>query len=355
MLLLFASSPAESIVMPEISCLVCAALGVQNDIAGLVAGAEGTAVSGVVQGSSSSTASGFVSGVTDAAVFRGGFVQARQSIESSTPAVFSGRPESSVQGIFRGCNQCSASALLIGEEVLSEPLYGAFTVKNMSDPDISASGEDIYTVLSLRFDYDWATGEFKKALLLEAPGLFKHYGRITRTLEAKWLKSPRQAYLLGERLLGYLARPRGAISFSTGIRAASIPPGAWVDVSHPYVPVSGRMLVMNSELDPSAAEVRLTVEAIVGAEPEIVLAKLSETYAPQLPDGISVTYAAGHATFTICDEDGKPLPGAKVTLDGGLTLSTNSFGTVSFPTGRGAHHLKIEATGYITQELDVTV
>jgi hypothetical protein len=82
---------------------------------------------------------------------------------------------------------------------------------------------------------------------------------------------------------------------------------------------------------------------------------LSEAYAAQLPDGISVTYSAGFATFTIADEAGDPLPGAKVTLDGGTTLMSDKFGRVSFQTGRGVHHLRIEADGYITREEDVTV
>jgi hypothetical protein len=357
MLILLGSGTAGgTLATTETSGLVKGVEIVSTDRFAIFRGGGTSVASGAVLGVNGSAAGVLVTGLSPGiTVQRGAFLLSSQNMSAEKSAHLSGLPETSVAAVVSAATACAAAGLVIGEEPPAEPSYGNFTVLNMMDLDISAAGGDIYTTLSIRFDYDWSTKEFRKALLLEAPAQIKYFGRIPYTLEAKWLKSPRQAYLLGERMLGYLSRPRWGIPFTTGIEAEAIPPGVWVPVTHPHVPVSGRMLVMNSELDPSTASVRLTVEAIVGDKPEIVLAKLSEAYAPQLPDGISVSYIAGYAVFAINDEDGKPLTGAKVTLDGGLTLSTDTFGKVSFQTGRGTHHLKIEATGYVTQELDVTV
>jgi hypothetical protein len=309
-----------------------------------------------VAGSEGTAAASFVSGLRNGiGASAGGFYRAAGAQSGERGATAFGTTESTAGALFQVLSGCSASGQICAEEPPSEPVCAEFTIRSMSDVSVAAQGADIVTVLNLQYDYDWSSGTYRKAMALEAPEQVERYGRIRRTMEAKWLQSPRQAYLLGERTLRYLSRSPWTIQFTDGIEAAAIPPGVWVNVSHPHVPVSGRMLVMNSELSPSAAEVRLTVEAIAGDAPEIVLAKLSEAYAPQLPDGISVTYVAGHAIFTITDEEGKPIPGAKVTLDGGLTLPADSFGKVSFQTVRGVHHLKIQATGYVTQELDVTV
>ena len=355
MLLLFTPS-AGAPEATEISGLVTGLGAASTERSGVTGGGGAASVDGVASGTDGSAVSALVSGLsTGIVVQRGGFVLSSQTLASERISHASGRPETSITSLVSAPACASAAGLVIGEEPPTEPADGDFAVRDMRDADVSAAGGDICTALSIRYDYDWATGEYKKALMLEAPGQIGRYGRIPKTIEAKWLKSPRQAYLLGERMLGYLSRPRWGISFTDGVESASMPPGVWTTVTHPHVPVSGRMLVLNSELDPSAASVRITVEAIAGDAPEIALAKLSEAYATQLPAGISVTYAAGFATFTIVDEDGKPISGAKVTLAGDLTLSTDTFGKVSFQTARGAHHLKIEASGYVTQELDVTV
>jgi hypothetical protein len=354
MLLLFTPS-ANPPAAAEISGLVTGLGVASTERSGVTGGAGAASVDGAYAGADGSAVSALVSGLsTGIIVQRGGFVLSSQTLAAERAAHASGRPETSITSLVSASFGAVAAGLIVGEGPQTEPAYGDYSMRNMRDLDVSAAG-DICTVLSIRYAYDWASGEYKKAQLLGAPGQIERYGRITRTLELKWLTSSRQAYLRGERLLGYLSRPRWAISFTDGVVSASIPPGVWVTVAHPHVPVSGRMLTLNCELDPSTASVRITLEAIAGDAPEIALAKLSEAYATQLPDGISVTYAAGFATFTIVDVDGRPIVGAKVTLDGDLTLSTDSFGKVSFQTARGVHHLKIMATGYVTQELDVTV
>ena len=285
----------------------------------------------------------------------GGFFAARASGITGLDGVLAGRAETAAAALATGLGNAGAWGVVIALEPPAEPAYARFTMGAMSGLKVSAAS-DICTALAIRYAYDWSGGEYGKAILLEAPEQIERYGRISRAIEAKWLRSPRQAYLLGERLLAYLSRPRWVISFSAAAKEArAIPPGVWVEVEHPHAPVSGRMLVINSELDPSAAEAELTVEAPAGETPRIALARLSEAYAPQLPEGVSVSYVAGHAVFTISDEEGRPIPGAKVTLDGGLTLPTDTFGRVSFQTARGRRHLRIEAAGYVTQELEVTV
>ncbi|MBS0475609.1 MAG: carboxypeptidase regulatory-like domain-containing protein, partial [Proteobacteria bacterium] len=71
--------------------------------------------------------------------------------------------------------------------------------------------------------------------------------------------------------------------------------------------------------------------------------------------GITVEVANGEIIFTARNEQGRPLAGARITLDGAASRVADSNGRVSFPAARGRHVLRIEAQGYPTSEAEVTV
>lgn len=71
--------------------------------------------------------------------------------------------------------------------------------------------------------------------------------------------------------------------------------------------------------------------------------------------GITVEVAGSEIIFTARDEQGKVLPGARITLNGAATRIADSAGRVSFPVARGRHALLVEADGYPPFETVVVI
>lgn len=92
------------------------------------------------------------------------------------------------------------------------------------------------------------------------------------------------------------------------------------------------------------------VDAAAGDTPETVTGQLSSAFDPLIQAGITVEIAQNEIIFTARGDTGKPLPGAKVTLDGGIHRVADQNGRVSFPTVRGRHVLLVEAAGYPPSE-----
>ncbi len=136
---------------------------------------------------------------------------------------------------------------------------------------------------------------------------------------------------------------------------ADVATGGWVDIAHPLSPISGRHRLVSAELDLSAAGLACAVEAPVGPVPEIETTTLSTAFDPVIQPGVTVEVANGEIIFTARDEQGRPLAGAKITLDGGASRIADSAGRASFPVQRGRHVLLIEAQGYPASEVEVVV
>ena len=126
-------------------------------------------------------------------------------------------------------------------------------------------------------------------------------------------------------------------------------------MDHPLSPIQGRHRLISAELDLSAASLACTVEAPVGAAPVIETMKLSTAFDPVIQPGVTVEVAGSEIIFTARDEQGRPLAGAKITLDGGASRIADSAGRASFPVQRGRHVLLIEAQGYPASEVEVVV
>lgn len=233
-----------------------------------------------------------------------------------------------------------------------ETAWGTFTVFNSQELQCEVSQSGLVTVL--RVLYDYADGQPRRVVQFEAPEAIPAYGRIEREIDARWLRSPRLAADLGQRLLTYQARPVWRISWRADIRHQT-PPGVYVDLTHARAPVAGRVLVMNAELAPSTASVTLSAEAPAGPAPRIDMTRLSTAFEPEVASGANVTYSNGQATFIIVDDNGRPMIAAKVTLDGTETRLTDHQGRAQFATTRGRHLLYVEASGYTPMEIEVTI
>ena len=247
-------------------------------------------------------------------------------------------------------------AKLYPVDVDPSPVYAEFDILTASNISAGSSLRDVYTEIELRYDYDWTENKYKRVIGFQADDeTIRRYGNRRQVLEAPWLHSPSQAQQLGERQLRFRARPQWTASFQTGLDHIGLPPGAQVSMQHPLCPIAGKALVMDVEPNTDTGTVAITINAAYGDAPAVNVTALSTAFEPIIPDQIAVIYRDGVATFTILDEAGKPLAGAKATLDGDVTRITDAAGRVQFTTSRGTHLLLIEATGFVNQELQVEV
>lgn len=229
----------------------------------------------------------------------------------------------------------------------------AVTPLTATDLKAGTAATGIYTVLRVLYDYDNAGGRYRRAIELQAPDAAKEFGRLELEWNAPWLRTPRHAEALGQRMLAWLARPRWRVTWTMSF--ADVATGAWVNIEHPLSPISGRHRLLNAELDLSAASLACTAEAPVGAPPAIETTQLSTAFEPVIQAGISVEVAKGQIIFTARDDQGHAMAGARITLDGQTTRIADSAGRVSFSVARGRHTITVQADGYATTETVVTV
>ncbi len=263
-----------------------------------------------------------------------------------------------VDGLLQSCGGAWAAAMpgiAIAWPPVPDDAAPAMAVDRLSAQDLKAStsATGLFTVLRVLYDYDHAAQRYRRAIQLQAPEAVKEFGVLELEWPAPWLRTPRQAEELGKRMLAWLARPRWRVTWRQSF--ADVATGAWVDIDHPLSPVAGRHRLVSAELDLSAASLACAVEVPVGPEPVIETTRLSTAFDPVVQPGITVDIANGEVIFTVRDEQGRPLAGAKVTLDGGVSRIADSAGRVSFPVQRGRHVLLVEAKGYPAAEAAVVV
>jgi hypothetical protein len=228
-------------------------------------------------------------------------------------------------------------------------------VTPLSARDVQATCQhsDIATVLRVLYDHDNATGQPRRAIQLAAPQAIASYGRIEREWQAPFLRSPRQAQQLGQRLLQWLARPTWTLSWTMPDQALSA--GDAVTLSHPALPCAGAVTLTDVQRDLSSATLTLQAQAASGSAPDVVIERLSSSFDPVITSGSTVEYRNGQAVFTLLGDKGEPLAGAKTILDSKTVRYADGSGRVTFDATRGAHKLHIVATGYAPMDIDVTV
>lgn len=217
--------------------------------------------------------------------------------------------------------------------------------------DPVAEVEDSADVLRIAYDRADATGKALHALELAAsPRLF---GGLVAEIALPWVRQPADAEAIGRRILGRMAAERYAVSFN--VARHDLRPGDFVRlVDSPEWHLPGgdpTAVVLGVEIAADAGASRIFGE-VVRSTPSIAVT----SYSAALPDtsegGVDVAFRNGVATFTVRDEDGRPVGGARVTLDGSEPRSTDDRGVVSFSTTQGPHELLVEVPGYATQRVE---
>ncbi len=263
-----------------------------------------------------------------------------------------------VDGLLQSCGGAWAAAMpgvAITWPPLPDDTAPALRVDKLTAQGLQASttAAGLHTAVRVLYDYDHAAQRYRRAIQLQAPEAVKDFGLLELEWPAPWLRTPRQAEELGQRVLGWLARPRWRVTWQHTF--TDVATGGWVDIAHPLAPITGRHRLVSAELDLSAAGLACAVEAPVGPVPEIETTTLSTAFDPVIQPGVTVEVANGEIIFTARDEQGRPLAGAKITLDGGASRIADSAGRASFPVQRGRHVLLIEAQGYPASEVEVVV
>lgn len=216
-----------------------------------------------------------------------------------------------------------------------------------------ADSTSIATVARITYARDWSDGRARAALTLAAPDAIAQYGRIAVDIDLPAVRTARDALAICTRRLQDLARPRWDIDVAAVWRDDPWQLGDTITLDHPRAP-AGAAMITSREAAHDQSSIRLTLTMPAGPAPRIETLSHSAAIDPA-QDATRITYRDGTATFTIADDNGNPLAGAAVTLDGIETRNTDRNGQVQFKTTRGPHTLSVYLAGYAPFTLEVVV
>lgn len=222
--------------------------------------------------------------------------------------------------------------------------------------DIAVSASVVDTADVLRLWYDWSDARGGPQRFIELTASPQRQGGIAKEVTYEWLRTPQAAETVGRAVLGRLAAERYGVRMNvarTDVRA-----GAWVrPIAHPQWPLDGSdpvIMVLSPTIDFAAGASELIGETALSV-PEIRVTGFSAALPNTVDAAVLVALANGVATFTILDEDRRPLAGARVALDGSAPRTTDAQGKVSFVAASGTHVLTVEAVGFAPFELTITL
>lgn len=232
-----------------------------------------------------------------------------------------------------------------------EPIYARFAESEVVEVKSDAAHDTLYTVLQVEYDWDWTKNSARRSVTLRSDSA-DTYGERETTLQAKWLTNTSAAVMRGTNWLQAHARPRWSISFAADLEP-SLPPGGWLSISHPLLPVAGELLALDAEWDWSNQRQRIRAEKSVGLVPIVKVIGYGGLFdEPQ--SGLKVSYANGVAIIEITDPNGAPIRDALVTV-GSQKGKTDRNGAVRIKIARGTYPVTIEAAGFEPRQEEITL
>lgn len=230
--------------------------------------------------------------------------------------------------------------------------------RNSSLPALSRDAADSAGALTLTYAQNWAKARPARSITATArSGQYRN--TVALSIAAPWLRQTRDADAIVSRVLARLAGDALQVTLAAEIPGAewggleAIRPGRWVNLAHAHA--SGPMIILGWQWAPGARSVQITGELAATIAPVIEITGRSAARVTADDGGVEVAYKNGIATFTILDPDGKPLPGAQVSLDGSYAKIADERGQVRFETAQGKHKLAVAAKGYMPFEIEVEV
>ena len=240
-----------------------------------------------------------------------------------------------------------------GPDAPQQPLL-TLDLRNTESISARADTALLATTARVLYAHDWAVGGARGALGLGAPDAQAAWGDLPLEIDLPGVRYARDALTIATKTLADRARPVWTIEAEVDDRAGALRAGQTVALSHPLVP-SGLAVVTALTHSREAGIYNVTAKMHTAAPARVVLLQRSGGVDPAGAQPTGVSYRDGVATFVITDDQGNPLAGAAVTLDGVSTLNTNSAGQVQFRTPRGAHVLTVQADGFASFEIEVVV
>lgn len=218
-----------------------------------------------------------------------------------------------------------------------------------SDIVAQSSLDDTADILHLSYDLNDATGQPQQFVELTASP--QRFGGIVAEVTLRWMRQAANAETIGRRMLGRMAGVRYDVTHSTD--QTSLRPCQWTRiVDHPQWPIPGGdpvAMVKAVDVDLQGKTSSITSE-VIASTPTISVTAHSVALPSTTSAAVSVSVANGVATFTIYDENGKPIKGAQCSLDGAAAKKTNEAGKVAFSitpaTPPKKHTLAVQAPGY---------
>lgn len=206
----------------------------------------------------------------------------------------------------------------------------------------------------VQLDFDeHADGKLARRLTLRATP-----ARVARrrTVSAPWVRESHVGEQIAARLLAQMAEPPWEIELETAGRL-DLPIGGSVLFEHPASPLRGTGVFTLIERVLTGEAIRLSGELRpLGSAVRLFGLELAQAGAETQFAAVEVARSGGSVTFTVLDPAGRPLAGARVSLDGGPARGTDAFGRVRFdavPPGR--HTLAVQADGYQPFSIEVFV
>lgn len=159
--------------------------------------------------------------------------------------------------------------------VAGDPLHAEFAALDLSSWSAECSLSDLVTRVAVTFDWNYAAGKARQSVVLEAPSASTRHGIREGALALPWVKTARQAVATATAWLQWRARPLWQFKFEAGVQFRSLQPGGWISITHPRLPVSGDVVVMDVDPGYGSGAVTINAQAPAGLVPAVTLVRQS--------------------------------------------------------------------------------
>lgn len=157
-------------------------------------------------------------------------------------------------------------------------LHAEFGPLDIASWSAECSLADVVTRLTVPFDWDYAAGQARQSVVLEALIASKSHGVRESELALPWVKTARQATATATAWLQWHARPLWKFQFETGVQFRALQPGVWISMTHPRLPVSGDAVVMDVDPGYGRGAVTVAAQAQAGSVPSVTLISKSGAF-----------------------------------------------------------------------------
>lgn len=158
------------------------------------------------------------------------------------------------------------------------PLHARLGPLDIANWTASCALEAVVTRLVVPFDWDYAADKARQSIVVTAPSAAAIHGERSAERALPWVREARQAAALATTWLQWHARPLWTVRLEASPRYRDLPPGGWIELDHPRLPLSGDWVI--TDLDPGYGRgaAVITAQAPAGLVPAIVLTQTGAAF-----------------------------------------------------------------------------